>query len=487
MTPAVHDASTDTVSTGLWGAGRRSLSLGLVLTVTLVASEALAVGTIMPLVARDLAGFDLYGWVFSAFFLAQLVGIVWAGVLIDRRGGLVMPMTVGLGCFAAGLLAGGLAPAMPVLIVGRVLQGLGAGFGAPVAYVAIGRAYPASVQPRMFAALSAAWVLPGILGPAAAGFIASATTWRLVFLGLLPLIAVALAVTLPSLARLAARGIQPGEGPDAWRRLPLALAVAAGAGLALAGLGSAAGQPLGAAALLIVGLVVGLPAFARLVPPGTLRARPVLPAAVLLRGLLTFAFAGAEAYVPLAFVVVRGTSAAEAGIAFAAATLAWASGAWIQARLIEREGAGRLVQVGFGILLVGLAATGMVLVPDVPMAVGIAGLGVTGLGMGVAYAPLTVTVLREAPAGGEGAASAGLQLADILGTALGAGTGGAIILLVAGSAAGAIDPGRTATGVGAAFALEIAVGTIGLALCRRLRTLPPTPVTPDLAAARARP
>ncbi len=243
------------------------------------------------------------------------------------------------------------------------------------------------------------------------------------------------------------------------------------------------GNPLGAAALLIVGLAVGLPAFARLVPPGTLRARPVLPAAVLLRGLLTFTFAGAEAYVPLAFVVVRGTSAAEAGIAFAAATLAWASGAWIQARLIEREGAGRLVQVGFGILLVGLAATGMVLVPGVSIAVGIAGLGVTGLGMGVAYAPLTVTVLREAPAGGEGAASAGLQLADILGTALGVGTGGAMILLVAGSAAGAIDPGRTATGVGTAFVVEFAVGIIGLALCRRLRTPPPTPVMPDLAAA----
>jgi MFS family permease len=477
----MHAASPDTVSTGLWAPGRRSLSLGLVLTVTLVASESLAIGTIMPLVARDLAGFDLYGWVFSSFFLAQLVGIVSAGVLIDRRGGLAMPMAIGLVCFGAGLVVGGLAPAMPVLIVGRVLQGFGAGFGAPVAYVAIGRAYPASVQPRMLAVLSAAWVLPGIFGPAVAGLAATVTTWRWVFLGLLPLLAIALYVTLPPLVAIATPGTERGDGPGARTRLPLALAVAASAGLMLAGLGAVAGQPLAAAVLLVVGIVIGLPSFARLVPAGTLRARPVLPAAVMLRGLLTFTFAGAEAYVALAFVVVRGTSAAEAGMAFTAAAVAWASGAWIQARVIERVGAAWLVQAGFGILVVGLAGTAAMLVPGVPLAAGIAGLAVAGLGMGLGYAPLTVTVLREAPAGGEGAASAGLQLTDVLGTALGAGTGGAMIALFAGATTGPIDPGRTAIGLGVAFAVEIGVGMVGLALCARLRRPPPWHVAPTAA------
>ena len=44
--------------------------------VTFVASEALAVVTVMPVVARDLGGFRLYGWVFSAFMLGSVVGIV---------------------------------------------------------------------------------------------------------------------------------------------------------------------------------------------------------------------------------------------------------------------------------------------------------------------------------------------------------------------------------------------------------------------------
>lgn len=476
---------TETAPLGLWAPHRRRLSLGLVLTVTLVASEALAVGTVMPLVARDLGGFDLYGWVFSAFFLAQLVGTVSAGVLIDRRGSLARPMAVGLVCFAVGLLAGGLAPEMSVLIVGRALQGLGAGFVAPVAYVAIGRGYPAPVQPRMFAWLSAAWVLPGIFGPAIAGLVATAFTWRLVFLGLLPLIAVALVVTLPSLRSLASAGPEPGDGAAARRRLPLALAVAAGAGLMLAGLSAAADRPLEAVGLLVGGLAIGLPAFVRLVPPGTLRARPVLPAAVLLRGLLTFTFAGGEAYVPLALIVVRGTSAAEAGIAFTAATFTWTSGAWLQARLIGRVGAGRLVRTGFAVLLVGLVTTAIVLLPGVPLLVGIVGWAIAGFGMGLAYAPLTVTVLREAPPGGEGAASAGLQLADILGTALGAGTGGAMIAIFAGADAAAVDPGQVATGLAAAFAVEIAVGLVGLALCGRLRRATPASVAPEPVASRS--
>ncbi|MHB8460904.1 MAG: MFS transporter, partial [Candidatus Limnocylindrales bacterium] len=61
---------------GLWSPARRALTVGLVLTITLVAFEALAVSTVMPVVARELGGLDLYGWVFSAFFLGDLVGIV---------------------------------------------------------------------------------------------------------------------------------------------------------------------------------------------------------------------------------------------------------------------------------------------------------------------------------------------------------------------------------------------------------------------------
>jgi MFS family permease len=71
---------------GLWAPQRRALTTGLVLTITFVASEALAVVTIMPVVARDLGGLRLYGWVFSGFMLGSVIGIVLAGREADRRG-----------------------------------------------------------------------------------------------------------------------------------------------------------------------------------------------------------------------------------------------------------------------------------------------------------------------------------------------------------------------------------------------------------------
>jgi len=95
----------------------RGLTVGLVLNVTFVAFEALAVATIMPLVANDLGGIELYGWVFSAFLLANLVGIVVAGEFADRFGP-ATPFGVGLALFSIGLLIGGLAPSMPVLVAG---------------------------------------------------------------------------------------------------------------------------------------------------------------------------------------------------------------------------------------------------------------------------------------------------------------------------------------------------------------------------------
>ena len=112
--------------------------MGLVLTITLVAFEALAVSTVMPIVARELHGIELYGWVFTAFMLGSLIGIVLVGGLIDRRG-LGGPFAAGIGLFAIGLIVGGLAPSMPVLVAARFVQGLGAGTVPPIAYVAIGR------------------------------------------------------------------------------------------------------------------------------------------------------------------------------------------------------------------------------------------------------------------------------------------------------------------------------------------------------------
>ena len=447
---------------GLWSPRHRTLTVGLVLTVTLVAFEALAVSTILPEIARELGGYALYGWVFAAFFLGSLLGIVLVGGLIDR-GPLVRPFIGALALFSVGLVIGGLAPSMEVLVAGRVLQGLGAGALPPIAYVAIGRALPEELRARMFATLSTAWVLPGLVGPAVSGVIAETFHWRIVFLGLLPLIVLAGAMTLPAMAQSVARDVAAEQGTLASatrRRLPWAVLVTAGAGLIVAGL--TAGNLVPGVPLFALGVALAIPAFRHLTPPGTLRAVPGLPAAVLLRGILTFAFFCASAFVSLALVEWRGLTLATAGIALTAATLSWTGGAWVQARQYTRVGARRLVTLGFLTVAAGILGFMAVLAPTVPVLVGIVMWGLAGLGMGISYSPLTLTVLADAPTGDQGAATAGLQLSDVLGTALGTGIGGAII---AGAAGARLDGW---VGLAASFALGVVAALTGAILAHRL-------------------
>ena len=81
-----RDPAAGPAGDGVWAPGRRQLTAALVLTITLVAFESLAIATVMPVVADDLGGLGLYGWVFSGFFLGSLLGIVLAGRAADRRG-----------------------------------------------------------------------------------------------------------------------------------------------------------------------------------------------------------------------------------------------------------------------------------------------------------------------------------------------------------------------------------------------------------------
>src|SRR6187551_3038036 len=111
---------------GVWAPQRRALTVGLVSTITLMAVESLAVATILPDVKSSLGGIGLYGWVFSAFFLGSIVGVVVAGQATDHRGPGAAYL-LGLVLFIVGLLAGGFAPSMLVLVIARAVQGFGAG------------------------------------------------------------------------------------------------------------------------------------------------------------------------------------------------------------------------------------------------------------------------------------------------------------------------------------------------------------------------
>jgi predicted MFS family arabinose efflux permease len=216
--------------------------------------------------------------------------------------------------------------------------------------------------------------------------------------------------------------------PAARTRTISAIVLALGAGLVLAGIGFP--NPLLAVGMTAVGLLAGIPAMQRLLPPGTLRAAPGMPATVATMGLLNLAFFGVDAFVPLGLVEVRGTSVTFAGFALTAATVTWTTGSWIQARAASRVSRRAMTRLGLVLLAVSFIVTTATLQPTLPVEVGVVGWGIAGLAMGLAYTTLSLAMLELAPPGQEGDASASLQLTSVLGSGLGAGLGGALIALL---------------------------------------------------------
>jgi len=438
---------------GIWTPAYRPLTVGLVLAVTFVAFEALAVATILPEVGRNLGDLRLYGWVFSAFLLASLIGIVLAGTLADRVP-LGRPMLAGLALFALGLIIGGTAPDMVVLVLGRTVQGLGAGVVPAVAYVAISRCYAEESRPRMFAVLSTAWVVPGLIGPGIAALVAAAVGWRWVFLGLLPLV-----IAAGVLVVVALRRVPPPASPGT-AKVPYlgVLGVVAGAGTALASLSSGVVPVVAAGG--IAGFALLAVSMRRLTPPRYLSPRPGLAVTILSRSLLTCCFFAGDAYVPYAIVTVRHAPTTLAALALTASTLTWTAGSWVQARYLARWGPRRLVRPGQCLVAIGLGAMCVVLLPTVPTALAVAAWAVAGAGIGTAYAPLSVTTLDRAATGEEGRATSALQLCDVLGQAIGTGVAGAIV-----AASSRIGHGP---GVALAFSFGIAVALTGVIVGARL-------------------
>jgi MFS family permease len=449
----------------LFDRAHRLTTAGLLMLVTFVAFESMAVATAMPTAVAELHGLAWYGWPFSAFLVASVVGMVIGGDVGDRRGP-GAALLGGVGVFAAGLLVAGLAGNMALFVAARAVQGVGAGTIAVSLYVVSGQAYEPALRPRLFGAISAAWVLPALVGPLVAGLLTAHASWRLVFLGLLPLIALGLGLVLPAVRHLAV----PRAGTVAvparrwW-------ALLAGTGI---GALQYAGQRLDLAAvgIAVLGATLLTAALRALLPPGTVRVRPGLPAVVATRGLLAGAFFGMDALLPLAMTHLHGYSPAAAGVPLTAGALGWAAASHLQGRRPDVPRV-TLLRLGFLLLAAGLAATAAIALPGVGGWPAYLSWAVAGLGMGFAMPSVGVLLLDQSPEHRRGADSAAFQIADVTGSAL---TVGIVGVLVAATTASLFPLG---TAVIAAVAVLTVLALVGALVAPRAGAPAAAPVLSD--------
>ncbi|WP_144671690.1 MFS transporter [Arthrobacter sp. U41] len=446
------------------------VTLGACALVFLAAFESLAVTTIMPLVSRELDGASLYALAFAGPLATGVIGMVAAGNWSDRRGP-VGPLYASVAMFVLGLLIAGTAANMPALVAGRLVQGLGGGAMTVTLYVVIARVYPPVLHPKIFAAFSAAWVIPSLVGPFAAGVVAQLVSWHWVFLGVVGLVVPALLMTVPALRGL--RGT-PGGSPSGTRgtsapedmSMPAPhkssgthrLAWAALAALAVLGLNLSARLPVAGGVVAVAAVAVALIAVRPLVPQGTLTARRGLPSVILTRGLASAAFFGAEVYLPYLLVERYDFSPTFAGLALTGGAVSWAAGSAVQGRLGTRLDHRRAVRIGAALVL---GAVVLVLVTTLlswPAAVAIAAWVIAGGGMGLMYARLSVMTLALSSRDNEGFNSSAMSISDSLGGALSLATTGIIF---------AAFP-TTAASFGGVFALTAVIGVALVVIAPRV-------------------
>jgi MFS family permease len=431
---------------------RRLPTLGLLLTTTLIAFEAMAVATAMPTTARALHGLRLYSFGFTAFLVTSIVGMVNAGARADRRGPAPV-LLAGLAAFATGLLACGLAPTMPVFIAGRAVSGFGAGSVIVAMYVVIARVYDPELRPRIFAAMSGAWVIPALLGPSIAGALTERVGWRWVYLALPPFIALGLLLLSSALRRLPAV-------PSSGRRAPAIAAVSLAVAVALVQVAATRLTPP-RLALAVAGLLLIAVPLRRLLPAGTLTLRRGLPTAVACRGLAAGTFFAAEAFVPYMLVTQHGARPTTAGLPLTFGAVGWSAGSWLQGRVSDRH-RGQLLQLGF--LLIGLGVAGLALVTPaaVPAWAAVPPWMLAGAGMGLAMPAIAVILLALSAESEQGENSAALQISDAVGSATAIALAGAVV--AAGRAGG-----HPAVGLVAVFLATGATALAGVAIARRTR------------------
>ncbi|PSM43693.1 MFS transporter [Streptomyces dioscori] len=427
----------DVAPDGVLSRPYRALSIGIVSVVLLIAFEATAVGTAMPVAARELDGISLYAFAFSGYFTTSLFGMVLAGQWSDRAGPLGS-LTAGIGAFAAGLLLSGTAGAMWLFILGRAVQGLGGGLVIVALYVVVGRAYPARLRPSIMAAFAASWVVPSVVGPLASGAVTEHLGWRWVFVGVPVLVLLPLALALPQIRRRASGpevSLAEGDLPAPFdrRRIRLALGISAGAGLL-----QYAAQDLRWLSLVpgVAGAALLVPAVLGLLPRGTYLAARGLPSVVLLRGVAAGSFIAAESFVPLMLVTERGLSPTLAGFSLAAGGGTWALGSFVQARARVEPYRERLMMLGMLLTAAAIAAAPTVLIDGVPVWTVAVAWAFGCFGMGLVISSSSVLLLQLSAPGQAGNNSAALQMSDGLAN---------VVLLAAGGAAFAALGGGTVT------------------------------------------
>lgn len=179
----------------------RLFVIGAMLPVFIGAMDNTILATALPTIGRDLNDVHNLPWLITVFLLASTACTPLYGKIADihgRRRTLCIAIVIHL----AGSLICALAPSIAVLIVGRIVQGMGAAGLTSIPVVVLGDVAAPKERGRYSAYFAVTYTTAGACGPALGGFLSDYLHWSAIFWLNLPLDLAALLVVSTLLRRL---------------------------------------------------------------------------------------------------------------------------------------------------------------------------------------------------------------------------------------------------------------------------------------------
>jgi len=386
------------------------------------AADTLVTVTIMPSVARAIGGYEWFGWTVAAYLVGSILASASAARLAGDFGTRRMTILFGL-VYAAGCALGALAPAMPVFVAGRFVQGVGAGAIVALCYIAIPNNFPERVWPAVFGAISAIWGIATLLGPLLGGLFASGQHWRTLFW-----LFAAQALVFAALIRWFASAdgdVDATKGIPARQLVVLLFSVSA--------LGSAAlvRDTLLATALVISSafgflalLWIDRRAQIRLLPRDAGNLNSAAGQGYFIIFATEAAAIGFSVYGTAFLQAIHGLSALLAGFILGGIAAGWT----VTALLVSRGGAGRdalWLRLGVGIIAAGIVFGSWAVPRGAPVVVGVAML-LLGSGFGLAWAFIAKAIIGGLSEDERDAGSTAIPTAQLIGGAFGSAGSGAM-------------------------------------------------------------
>ncbi|GAA4287670.1 MFS transporter [Georgenia daeguensis] len=478
----MNKARDSTTSAAVRDVGFRSergpVLVALMLTTALIAIDATIVATAIPSIVADIGGFTSFPWLFSSYLLAQAVTVpVYAKVsdMVGRK----PVVLVGIGLFLLGSVLCGFAWSMPVLIVARLVQGLGAGAVQPMAITIAGDIYTVAERAKVQGYLASVWAVSSVLGPTLGGVFASLGLWRAIFFVNVPVCLLAAWMLGRSFHESVHRQRHKVDVLGAVL-LTVALSLLMLA-LLEGGHSWAWGSPVGiatvaAGAILLAGFVLVERRAAEPVLPGFVLTRRLLLTTTLIAFGVGAILLGLTSYVPTYLEGVLGAEPIVAGLALAALTIGWPIAASQAGRIYLRLGFRATNLIGIAVVVAGTALLAVVVMLS-PTVLGVAAACfVVGLGLGLTSTPSIVAAQSSVEWAERGVVTGTNMFARSVGSAFGVAVFGALSNAVY-ARLGNHGPGAIADATSAVFtaAVVAAVLTAAAVLAMPRARAAPTP------------